>query len=309
MFTIEVPIFANPLDRVLTARDETGYTFHLYGGFPDSPLNGGRNNFSLDGWDNPARFLASEAVSDVVRDARAALYREVKAANRAGIPFLLTYTNLYVSPRELTADNLAPVERLACWGQRYGVANGVILNHPSLERQLRQRYGDTLYYVASCTRYVRPRGVLSFAETLPLYVADAARFDRVVITPQHSRSSRALATLGSRHPSPFVAISNSYCADACNCHAHYRLISRENKRSLDGYGVHDIQRYAETLARIYPRCPLLSLKREDLDVTGMARRQRHHGIRNFKLGRGIGGDMLPELLAALRQEAGVDDST
>jgi hypothetical protein len=49
MLTLEVPMYAAPLDELAALREREGLAIILYGGFPDSPLNGGRTNIGLDG--------------------------------------------------------------------------------------------------------------------------------------------------------------------------------------------------------------------------------------------------------------------
>jgi hypothetical protein len=297
-FFLEIPIHSVPLSRLVEIEDRHPVSFILYGGFPDSPLNGGRANFSLDG--SVTRQDGTVALSpETLAAARRRFFATVKEANRRGIAFLLAFTNMLVCEEELTADNLAPVEWIARTGSRHGVLNGVIVNSPALERRLRSSYGRDLQYVSSCTRYFRKDRILSPAETTELYIADSQRYDLVVVTPQDSRRKRVLAALSKKIPNRFAAISNSYCADDCNSFHHYLATSEENKKSLLEYGFSDVLDVANRVCAHYPSCPVATGGVERLDVRRTTRVQLSTGVTHFKVGRGIGEDGFDDVVGLL----------
>src|SRR5258708_2767845 len=115
MYTVEVPMYSSPMERFVEASKRLHVV--LYGSLPDSPFNGGRPNFLLDGvegvgpdgkpvgktGDAGNMLKMAMGVLGGFRQPRldAAVERfwtTVEAANKNGIPFWLAVTNLSVSP-------------------------------------------------------------------------------------------------------------------------------------------------------------------------------------------------------------------
>jgi len=277
----------------------------LYGGFPDSPLNGGRLNFTLDGCTHPGQPLAPEMLQDLSFNrellawAKAEFYSTVEEANRNQIAFNLSFTNYFVEEEEINNANLEPVDRLVELGAKHGVCNGIIINSALLEARLRSRHPGSLRYISSCTKYVSPDKLLSPSETIHLYRQDIDRYDFITLTPQHSRDRFVMDRIPERHRDKVIAIVNSYCARGCNSYWHYELISHENKKSLLNYTIQDLTVSAANFSKRYARCPALTHRHRDMRLKEKVCRQLGAGIINFKIGRGLGANCLDELVGIL----------
>ncbi len=261
-----------------------------YGGFPDSPFNGGRNNFLLDRMRLYGRLWIGLTRGELSRAVKS-FEATVEQLNAAGISFRLAFTNMFVREDELTEKNLLPVECVAAIGRRYGMRNGIIVNNALLERHVRSTYGDALVYVSSCTKYVSPDKILTPQETLRMYHEDCRRYDYVCLTPQDSRRERVLTAAAADCRAKIIAIANSYCSNACNSYDHYEYMSRENKQSLLGPGIIDARILFGTIAfacRHLGTCSAYKQVIRLCDVNALMRLQLQSGIVNFKLGRGFG---------------------
>ena len=292
-------MYASSLDHLIELNQLDAIRIIMYGGFPDSPLNGGRFNYSLDGFFLYDRlfFRLTEKQLSKLRDT---FDKTVTRANQNRIPFLIAYTNMFVGQDELNEENLKPVQRLVESGQKYGVKNGVILNNKLLEETLRQRYGEELLYVSSCTKYVSPDRILSPQETLRLYLADSGTYDYIVVTPQDSRREKLLKDVLRESKGEVIAICNSYCANACNSYHHYAFMSRENKKSLLDIRIQEV--VAGAIRFIAPRVTTCSSIRHvfcKVNSKDIAKMQLKAGIVNFKLGRGLGDHSLDQLVSLI----------
>jgi len=305
MFSIEVPVYAHPVSVLNGIMRRRGISISLYGGYPDSSLNGGRMNFCLDGYIPVGRILAPEkeenrkARSNLLAGAQTDYLERIETANRHRIAFNLAFTNYFVEPGELDEARLAPLDRLVESGARHQMRNGVIVANLTLENCLRKRYADALLYISSCTKYVVPERLLTLSEAMRLYRRDMDRYDLVVLTPQHSRNARvlrAMATLGS---DKVVAICNSYCAATCNSYWHYEMIARHNKKSLLDYSADDLAAAAAAFQARYPKCTALKQAGRKMNVAQRVKRQLQAGITHFKVGRGFGDNCLEELVDLL----------
>lgn len=294
-YTIEVPLYTNSLARLVEINGAGLIDVLLYGGFPDSPLNGGRSNFALDGL--PPGGRAHDRFSEeLVERAHQRFYETVRDANLHGIAFLLAYTNMFVDLNELSERNLAVIRWLCVKGQEHGLRNGVILNNRLLEDHLRREFSSDLMYVSSCTRYVSPHRILGPDETVPMYLEDVRCYDSVVVTPQDSRRPEVLTSLCGKHPAKIIAICNSYCAFTCNSYDHYEMISRDNKKPLEGYRLSDAVGMGLRIASRSSSCPVITGEVRNLDVSALATMQLACGVQNFKLGRGIGAERVESVI-------------
>ncbi|MCD4781723.1 MAG: hypothetical protein K8S27_14435 [Candidatus Omnitrophica bacterium] len=294
-YSIEVPIYSNPLEYLIELNQMDSLDIIMYGGVPDSPLNGGRFNYSLDGLFVLDRFLYRVSEKQLAKITRK-FYDTITVANQNGISFLIAFTNIFVGQDELTENNICPVKWLVESGQKHGVKNGLIINNSLLEKHLRDQYGNALLYVSSCTKYVSPEKLLSPRETLAMYVKDSARYDYIVITPQDSRREKLLREVVQKTPGNIIAISNSYCADKCNSYDHYEYMSKENKKSLLTAKSLDIVK--GSFSFLIPRstkCSAFRLPFCKVNIEDIAKMQINSGIVHFKLGRGFGADLLDKL--------------
>lgn len=300
-YTIEIPLYASPVERVIEI-DRSGHiAIVAYAGFPDSPLNGGRNNFMLD-WLSLRHRFSLGITKGQLEQAITSFYRTVARLNQNKIPFRLAFTNMFVSPQELCPENLYPVEWLVRAANQSGIRNGVMINNGLLEDAIRRQYGDALDYVSSCTKYVSPDKILTPQETLGMYERDAGAYDFVCLTPQDSRRQELLRTVSSFPRHNIIAICNSYCADACNSYHHYAFMSRENKRSLLRIGLVDLRILTKGLlflGRKAPHCSALRQCFTRMPIEALARMQLEAGITNFKLGRGFGDDSIERLVKCI----------
>ena len=299
MLTLEVPLCCKPLPLLARLQGLGFLRLVLYGGFPGSPINGGRVNQGFDGLVPAAEASAllaaggEAALGDLLGRARAAFYARAEAANTAGLPLYLAFTSMLVSARELD-EELAPVARLVELGAAHGVKNGVIFYDDGLASRLRQRFGEGLALVSSCTRHFLSDRLLSRSERLARYLADAERADRVVLTHQDSRDAGLMRELVPQLGERLVAICNTYCAAACNSYDHYLMLSEGNKLrpgDLAGMlaGALRFHRRAGAVCTV-PLCAA------DLPLAEHVERQLACGVRAFKLGRGAGDDRLDELV-------------
>ena len=298
-YSIEIPLYSSSIGHLAKLNRLEDIDIVLYGGAPNSPLNGGRFNYSLDGlflWDRPFFALTKRQLSRV----SSKFYETLDRANQNGISFRLAFTNMFVAREELNEENLYPVKWLAASSQKYGVKNGVILNNKLLEDCIRQMYGNKLVYVSSCTKYVSEHKLLTPRETLSMYLEDSGKYDFICLTPQDSRRVGLLKDVLRESKSGVIAICNSYCADRCNSYYHYAYTSKENKRSLLSVGV--IETITGAFTFILPRVLTCSAFRQSfckMDIGTMAGMQLNAGIINFKLGRGLGARLIDRLISLI----------
>jgi hypothetical protein len=301
-YSIEVPIYSSTVEHLAKLNRLEDIDIVLYGGAPNSPLNGGRFNYVLDGlflWNKPFFALTKSQLSRVL----VKFYETLDKANQNGISFRLAFTNMFVNQEELNEENLYPVKWLAASYQEYGVKNGVILNNKLLEDRIRQMYGDKLVYVSSCTKYVSLNKLLMPEETLKMYLEDSGKYDFICLTPQDSRRAGLIKEVLRGADSGVIAICNSYCADRCNSYYHYAYTSKENKKSLLSIGV--IDTIAGALTFILPRALTCSAFRQSfckMDIKTIVEMQLNAGIVNFKLGRGLGARLIDRLIALITED-------
>jgi hypothetical protein len=230
-YTIEAPIYSDSMECFAEVNRIDNIGVILYGGVPDSPLNGGRPNFMLDGiflFDRLFLRLTRKQLSKLT----SRFYDTVTSANQNNIPFFVTLTNIFIEDEELTEENLYPLQFLVESSQKYGVKNGVILNNKRLEEAVRQRHGDRLVYTSSCTKYFWPHKILSPLDTQNMYQEDSGKYDYIVLTPQDSQRKRVIKNVMRSNKSGIVAVCNVFCSTSCNSYGHYELFSRLNKKSL-----------------------------------------------------------------------------
>jgi hypothetical protein len=306
-YRIEVPMYAYSI-RHLTGlkRRNDNIEIIIYGGVPDSPLNGGRPNFILDGlllFDRLFFSLNERQLSRLMSK----FYRTLEEANKAGIPFFFACTNLFIDENELTEKNLSPFKKMEELGRKYGLKNGVIVNNKLLEDYLRRTYGDRFIYVSSCTKYVSPVRVLSYKDTLQMYIEDSRNYDFVVMTPQDSQKEGSIKQLiEAVGASKVLTISNAYCGCHCNSYYHYEYTSKINKETLVGINsmhiVKDAFKFSIPKLRTCPvPCNIWSMTR----CRRLAAMQVQSGVVNFKLGRGMGQGSIGKIISLIKkQESG-----
>jgi hypothetical protein len=206
-----------------------------------------------------------------------------------------------VQEDELNEKNLSPVEWLTNASMKYGVKNGVIINNKRLEACIRERFGDKLVYISSCTKYVSPHKLLTPRETKAMYREDIDNYDQVVLTPQDSRREDVVKEAVRFGGEKIVAIANSYCAYGCNSYHHYASMSRENKTSM--LKLADWNVLMDGIKFLFPRMSQCSAFRHSItsvNVEKIAGMQIRAGIVNFKLGRGFGVDGFEKLVALIQ---------
>jgi hypothetical protein len=298
-FSIEVPIYSNSVEYLAEVNKHEDIDIVMYGGVPNSPLNGGRANYCLDGFFLWNRFFFRLSKKQLER-VWARFYETLTMANQSGISFRAALTNMFVSREECCDENLSLVAWLVEASGKYGVKNGLILNNKLLEDAIRQKYGDKLVYVSSCTKYVSPERILGPNETLRMYLEDSGKYDFICLTPQDSRREALLKEAAREKKSGIIAICNSYCADTCNSYYHYEYMSKENKRSLLTLGTIPAlaRAFAFTLPRA-PQCPALRQAVCGADIRKLARMQLEAGIVHFKLGRGFGAERIGLLVSEI----------
>lgn len=298
-YTIEAPIYSSSIEHLIKLNRLKDIGIIMYGGVPNSPLNGGRHNFSLDGlfiWNKLFFGLTKRQLSKALNN----FYKTLTLANENNIPFLIAFTNMFVSRDELNEENLYPVRWLVEASQKYGVKNGIILNSKILEDAIREKYNDKLLYVSSCTKYVSPHKILTPRETLKMYLKDSVNHDFVTLTPQDSRRESLIKDVLRDSRSKIIAICNSYCSDSCNSYYHYEYTSKENKKSL--LTAKELRILADIFAFIIPRASKCSAFRYPLWKASnekIATMQLNAGIVNFKLGRGLGADLIDQLVSQI----------
>ncbi|MFH1397379.1 MAG: hypothetical protein ABIH27_02360 [Candidatus Omnitrophota bacterium] len=298
-YSIEVPIYSCPIKHLSELNQLEDISIVIYAGVPNSPLNGGRFNYILDGiflWDRLLFRLTKRQLSRVLSK----FYETLTKANQNSIPFFIAYTNMFISNEELNEDNLYPVKWLVESSKKYGVKNGVILNNKLLEGFIRQKYNDLLVYVSSCTKYVSPDKILTPRETLSMYLEDGGKYDFICLTPQDSRRENLLKEVLCDSKSGIIAIANSYCADNCNSYYHYEQTSNENKKSILTIG--SIGIITGAFAFVMPRVLMCTAIRQQfckVDIKKIAEMQLEAGITNFKLGRGMGDNLLDQLVSLI----------
>jgi len=298
-YSIEVPIYSSPIEYLIKLNQLKDIAIVMYGGVPNSPLNGGRNNFTLDKLSLYDRFFFSLTKKQLSR-ALSKFYETLAKANQNGISFRLAYTNMFISNEELNEENLYPVNWLVESSKKYGVKNGLILNNKLLENCIRQKYGDKLVYVSSCTKYVSPHKILTPRETLSMYLEDSGKYDFICITPQDSRRENLIKDVLRDSKGGIIAICNSYCSNNCNSYYHYEHFSKENKKSLLTMGMVGI--LTSSFAFVVPRLPTCSAFRQafrKMNIKKTAGMQLNAGIVNFKLGRGFGDNLIGPLVSLI----------
>ncbi len=300
-YTIEVPLYSRPVEHLARINLSDNISLAVFGGVPDSPLNGGRLNFSLDSlflWDRMFFSLNQQQLERVT----AKFYETVSRINGYGMSFRITYTNMFVDEAELTEKNLKPLEWLVESGRKHGVKNGVILNNALLEARLREEYGDQLIYISSCTKYVSPDRILTPRETMAMYLKDSGKYDYIVVTPQDSRREQLLREVVRENKSRIIVLANSYCSNDCNSYHHYACMNRENKISL--LKLTDWRVFATSIKFMIPhasKCAAIQHFLYPVNVEKIAAMQLKAGIVNFKLGRGFGVESLEKLVALIQR--------
>lgn len=295
-YSIEVPLYSYSPDQLDRFNRLPEVAIRVFGGIPDSPLHGGRFNYTLDGqflWD---RFLfkMGRPQLDRVSDK---FFRTVRMINAKGIPFHAVLTNLFVEAIDLEDAGLKSIRKLAELGEICGVRNGVIINNRALEDRLRDDFGDRLAYFGSCTKYVDPERILTPRETMTMYRADCGKYEAIVLTPQDSRRESLLRELARENQQKIIVIANTYCSNRCNCYDHYACISRQNKISVlkmsDLKVLFDAAQF--TFSRLFI-CGAVKHCFLPINIRKIVRMQLRAGIVHFKLGRGIGAEKLKELV-------------
>ncbi|OGX18792.1 MAG: hypothetical protein A3K83_02520 [Omnitrophica WOR_2 bacterium RBG_13_44_8b] len=303
-YAIEVPIYSSSIEHLIELNRLEDIDIVMYGGVPNSVLNGGRLNLFLDGlfiWNRLLFSLTKKQLSKALSK----FYNAVTKANQNGIPFRIAFTNMFVSQEELNEENLYPVKWLVESSQKYGVKNGIIITNKLLEDFIRQKYKDKLVYVSSCTKYYSPDKVLTPQETLSMYLEDSLKYDFIVMTPQDSRRENLLKEVLRASMCGVTAICNCWCAFKCNSYHHYKCFSNINKKSLLNIGYTSfpflVNAITFQMLRGY-KCPLfLALFQpfRNVHIEKTAKMQLAAGIVSFKVGRGLGADFLDRLVSLI----------
>jgi hypothetical protein len=303
-YLIEVPIYSSSIKHLIELNQLEDIDIVMYGGVPNSPLNGGRLNLFLDElfiWNRLFFRLTKKQLSKALSN----FYNIVTKANQNSIPFRIAYTNMFISQEELNEENLYPVKWLVESSQKYGVKNGIIITNKLLEDFIRQTYGDKLVYVSSCTKYYSPDKILTPHETLSMYLEDSLKYDFIVMTPQDSRRENLLKDVLRGSKCRVTAICNCWCAYNCNSYYHYKSFSNMNKKSLltIGYTGFPFLADALTFTMLWGyKCPvsLAALNPfRNAHIKKTAKMQLDAGIVNLKLGRGLGADFLDRLVSLI----------
>ncbi len=299
-FTIEVPMYTYPVNYLMDIQQNTPIHIVLYGGMPNSPLNGGRFNYSIDGFPLRNRILykiTKNQLSQLIKT----FNQTIVEVNKNNIPFFITFTNMFIEGTELTSENLKPLDFLVDCFHTYGIKNGVIINNPLLENFLRDRYKTDLAFVSSCTKYVSPKGILSPRETIPLYVKDSKKYDYVVLTPQHSRRKEVIIDVLSQARDKIIAICNSYCSDQCNSYHHYVFMSQENKNSLLELKTLPLLKNSYNfLLKRATQCSVFRYQLQKINIDKIVKMQLEAGLVNFKIGRGLGAKCLDRVISLIQ---------
>lgn len=303
-YLIEVPIYSSSIEHLIELNQLEDIDIVMYGGVPNSPLNGGRLNVFLDElfiWPRFFLRLTKKQLSKALSN----FYNIVAKANQNSIPFRIAYTNMLISHEELNEENLYPVKWLVESSQKYGVKNGIIITNKLLEDFIRQKYGDKLVYVSSCTKYYSPDKILTHHESLSMYLEDSLKYDFIVMTPQDSRRENLLKDVLRGSKCGVTAICNSFCAYNCNSYYHYKCFSNMNKKSLLTMGYSGFPILADALTFYMRRgykcgyCLSLFQPFRNAYIEKIAKMQLESGIVNFKIGRGLGSDFLDRLVSLI----------
>jgi hypothetical protein len=297
MYTIEVPYNLEPLDNIIDIHENTNLNIIVYGGYPNSPFNGGRNNFVLDGY-KPAgikdpleiytQIFAGNGLH-IVTEAKEFFEESVRKVNFNGIAFHIVYTNMFFTENELNKDSIYPVEYLVEMGEKYNVKNGIVINNVNLETKIRELFGDKLHYVSSCTKYYDQERIIPTNEIIQRYIEDAQRFDYVVITPQDSKKERIMRILNKKCPDKIMAVSNVLCGHNCNSYWHYDYISKENKKSLINASPENFMKTIQSFQMAYgTNCKADKPINHDSYNKDLVQKQLSAGITHFKIARGAG---------------------
>ncbi|MFH0754476.1 MAG: hypothetical protein V2A70_07925 [Candidatus Omnitrophota bacterium] len=298
-YTLEIPLYARPVEQLLKLNQSKHLAISVYGGVPDSPLNGGRNNGMIDGifmWDRMLFALKRKQLERLTKK----FYETVARFNAGGISFRLAYTNLFVEENELNETNLYPIQWLVESSRKHGVKNGIIINNTRLEAHVRRLYGDALVYISSCTKYVDPHRILSPKETKTLYMKDVAQYDYVVLTSQDSRRESVLKDMAEACSGRIMAIATSYCGFGCNSYDHYKFISQLNKTSL--LKLSDWKAILMSVGFMVPHlpnCPILT----PVNFEKIVIMQLNAGILHFKMGRGNGEYIFEKVVDRIEKHA------
>ncbi len=321
MYTLEVPMYSAPIDYLLNLHKRSDMKVILYGSLPDSPFNGGRPNFLLDGVDGANRApgsdpgVASTVMGSIMGFSQAKLdsaiakfYETIEEANRQKMQYFLAATNYSVSESELTPENTEVFTRLADLGEKYGVRNAVIMVDATLEAFLRDKFGPRLMYISSCTKYYVHEKIVPWNETLAQYLADLKRYDRVVLTPQDSVSGRVMRDCCALDAEKVTAVADVLCDRTCNAHHHYAMISRHNKVPLRKMNIFSLLPMSSEYASL--DCPVSAGRSRLPTLELRVPRQRDAGVRHFKIGRSFSTGMtasIDALVAALSALATRDE--
>jgi len=300
-FFIEVPLYSRPVEYLAKINRTEDIGIMVYGGIPNSPFNGGRMNSALDGlrlWGRRGFSLSPQQLEY----ATAKFYKTVSQINGQGMAFCAVSTNIFVSPEELNAPNLNPFQWLVESSQKYGVKNGVIINNGLLEEHLRRKYGNSLVYISSCTKYVSKHKMLSPKDTMEMYKKDTAKYDFVVLTPQDSRREKLIRNMVGENKNKIIAIANSYCSNNCNSYHHYEYLSKQNKISLLRGAVNrQAVSWAVKFLTHTLNCSVYWHAFFPVEVEKIAAMQLEAGVVNFKLGRGLGAEKFEKLVELIRK--------
>jgi len=271
---IETPLYTGS-EKILQRTSSKGIKIVVYGGYPDSSLNGGRGQWYsilMDGR-NEGNGGQSQGSRKVFREA-------VSRINELGIPFFLAYTNLIYTDEELEdPTNIEPIDILTNNYVKHGVKNGVVVANPDIRSWVEDRSGGLLETACSCTAFFDEKPI-SDVEKLKRYGEAAKQYNWVVLTPQDSVRPEILKSIEPKEK--FYAIANSHCSIDCNSYWHYFHISVENKKVLGNERFSMWYREAQDKAARFKGCPF-GLESDDLGTN--AKMIFNAGIRNFKIGR------------------------
>lgn len=215
---LEVPVHIGVTPIISKAQE--GNSLIAYGHYGWSPLNGGRYFFSDKVYD-PSVYL------DQHENIKWQFRNEVLALNRAGVPFFLTYTNLFCSQEELESS---PTTRVFSLLENFFDENGVIVANPYVERYVREHHSK-LKVGSSCQRLSATEEVLDDMGRVDFYTKALEEGDYafVVLTPTDSQKPEIIEKIPAHLREGLVAILNSECGEGCNPYWHYREASLGNK--------------------------------------------------------------------------------
>ncbi len=271
---IETPLYTGP-EKILQRTSSKRIKIVVYGGYPDSSLNGGRGQ-----WYSTLRDGRNKGSGEQSRGNKKFFREAVSRINKLGIPFFLAYSNQLYTDEELEdPTNIEPVDILTNNYVKHGVKNGVVVANPDIRSWVEDRSGGLLETACSCTAFFDEKPI-SDVERLKRYGEAAKQHDWVVLTPQDSVRPEILKSI--RPNEQFYAIVNSHCSIDCNSYWHYFHISVENKRVLGNERFSMWYREAQDKAAKYKGCPF-DLASADLETN--AKMIFNAGIRNFKIGR------------------------